>query len=164
MIVDFLVAIYLATVLKVHDGDTIVVKPADSDKNVTVRLDRIDAPELDQPYGIEARDFLKEKVLNKEVNIEPLKKTDKYGRTLAEVYLPDEKLYLNRDLVAKGFAWRYVKYDRSKYSDLKVLEEFARDQKVGLWQGESPVAPWIFREQKKHKLRLIELEPVKDEN
>lgn len=164
MVIDFFIAVYLATVLKVHDGDTITVKPENTDSQVSVRLNRIDAPELRQPYGIESREFLKDKILNKQVNVDPLKKLDKYGRTVAEVYIVDEPLDVNREMVAKGFAWRYVKYDRSNYSDLKVLEEFARDQKLGLWQEENPVAPWIFRKQKqKHIHRLIKLEPVKDE-
>jgi micrococcal nuclease len=67
---------------------------------------------------------------------------DRFGRTLAEIALPDGRI-LNRELVANGFAWHYKRYS----SDLGLarLEETARAQKRGLWVDAHPVAPWEFR-------------------
>jgi len=44
----------------------------------------------------------------KTVEIQP-RTTDRYGRTVAEVILPDGRS-LNREMVAQGMAWRHVKY------------------------------------------------------
>jgi endonuclease YncB( thermonuclease family) len=61
------------TVTQVIDGDTFYCLPSGSiagvrihkDGSITVRLYGIDAPEKDQPYGIEARNSLKELVAGK---------------------------------------------------------------------------------------------------
>jgi endonuclease YncB( thermonuclease family) len=46
-----------ATVINVHDGDTITVKLGW--QTVKVRLCGIDAPALSQPFGVQSRDHLR---------------------------------------------------------------------------------------------------------
>ena len=65
-LIDCFLLLYMATVVKVHDGDTLTIEKDDADKSqVVVRLNRIDAPELKQPYGIESRNYLIDLVLTK---------------------------------------------------------------------------------------------------
>ena len=72
-----------------------------------------------------------------------IKDTDRYGRIVGEVILPDG-LSLNKELVFVGLAWWYRKYapdDRT----LKALESGAREAKRGLWIDENPIPPWEWR-------------------
>lgn len=74
----------------------------------------------------------------KEVEVRVLD-TDRYGRLVGEVVLPDG-ISLNKELVHAGLAWWYRKYapgDRV----LKALEAGAREAKPGLWRDENPISP-----------------------
>lgn len=140
---------FTGTVSRVIDGDTIIVNPVDPvdpvKKGLSVRLAEIDAPELDQDYGKEAKKALAELVLNKEVTIEYSKK-DFFGRIIARIYLPDHKEGVNAILVKKGHAWWYEKY--SDDERLNELKEAAKTAKRGLWAANAVVAPWVFRRRK----------------
>jgi micrococcal nuclease len=106
---------YRAIITEVYDGDTCTV---DVDlglhiwvKGEKVRLNRINAPEVrgsEKEKGIKSRDFLREKILNKEILLETIKdKDEKFGRYLGEIFLPtDSKQYININdlLVKEGFA------------------------------------------------------------
>jgi micrococcal nuclease len=106
---------YKALVTEVYDGDTCTV---DIDlgmnswiRNEKLRLYRINAPELrgpERPEGLISRDFLRDKILGKEVLIETVKdKRGKYGRFLAEIWLKDESdnwININDLLVENGHA------------------------------------------------------------
>ena len=76
LLVTFLANAFQANVINVTDGDTIKVKHQGS--VIKIRLSGIDAPETNQSYGPESRDYLKSIILNKTVSIEGNKK-DKYG-------------------------------------------------------------------------------------
>jgi micrococcal nuclease len=86
-------------VVKVYDGDTIHVVGAfkDSVKKYkwSVRLKRIDTPEIKNEVthnrACFIRDKLAEKILNKLVRLEHIEH-DKYGRLLAEVFLGEENI------------------------------------------------------------------------
>ncbi|STA73868.1 thermonuclease (Snase-like) [Campylobacter lari] len=127
-----------AKVSHVIDGDTIEAKF--EDKKLKIRLFGIDAPESDQAYGKMAMQFLSAIVLNKEVVLS-VKDEDKYGRILAIVYLNDKDI--NQVMVKNGFAWAY-----EHYSDLYVNEQnYAKENKKGLWADENPIEPYKWRRQ-----------------
>jgi micrococcal nuclease len=100
---------YSAKVIGCHDGDTIKVQ-VDLGFSVymqlVVRLARIDAPEifgLTKAMGIEAKDYLINKLLDKAVTIKTFRdKKEKYGRYLADVYVND--ICINDELVETGHA------------------------------------------------------------
>ena len=77
---------FFATVVKVHDGDTITLRTDFRDFDFPLRFLGIDAPEMNAG-GEVARDWLKDRILGAIVkiliNIE--NKVDKYGRLLGEV-------------------------------------------------------------------------------
>jgi len=102
---------YKARVIRIYDGDTVVVL-VDLGFNVsvkeTLRLSGLNAPELkgeEKGDGLVSRDRLRDKILNKEVTIKTFKdSTEKYGRYIAEIYL--EKENINEWLIAEGLAQR----------------------------------------------------------
>ena len=100
-------------VMRVVDGDSLWFAPADGGAPLEVRLQDIDAPEICQPWGPEARDALQDKVLNKTARAQ-ISGLDAHGRTLATLYLDD--LNVNQWLVKEGQAWsgRY-RHDRGRY-------------------------------------------------
>lgn len=128
-----------ATCIKVADGDTIKVR-LDDDSVENVRLYGVDCPEKRQSFGRRATEFTKDMVLEKTVNISPVT-TDKYGRTVAWVYV-DGKC-LDKELLKAGLAWHYKEYSQEK--ELAILEEEARAKKIGLWQEPNPTPPWEWR-------------------
>jgi len=79
---------FKATVVKVHDGDTITLRTDFRDFDFPLRFLEIDAPELNEG-GKEATEWLKSRLLGKEVTIEinSLNRVGKYGRLLGIVFL-----------------------------------------------------------------------------
>ena len=85
-------------------------------------------------------------VFGKVVRVE-VKDFDRYGRTVADVILPNGRV-LNQELVAAGLAWWYRQY--APHDDkLRKLEDSARREKRGLWADPNPVPPGCYRKQKK---------------
>jgi endonuclease YncB( thermonuclease family) len=103
---------YPARVVGISDGDTITVLTAEK-RQVKVRLWGIDAPETGQDFGSRAKQAASSLAFGKQVTIRP-RDTDRYGRTVAEVILPDGRS-MNREMVRQGLAWwfqRYAPHDR----------------------------------------------------
>lgn len=69
--------------------------------------------------------------------------TDRYGRTVAEIILPDGR-NLNHELVRAGFAWWYQQYARNENA-LAALQQQARAARKGVWADPHAVAPWEWR-------------------
>jgi len=103
---------YEAIVTGVYDGDSITLK-CDLGYKITyeikVRLYGIDTPELrgsSREKGLEARDFLRELILDKKIIFHSIKdRKGKYGRYLGIIYLDD--ININDLLLDKGFAEPY---------------------------------------------------------
>jgi len=133
---------FLATVQRVPDGNTIVVRTADFD-SVIILLYGIDAPEGKQPGGDEATAALRP-IQGRLVTVLEID-VDRYSRTVGLVYTADGT-NINLDLVAQGWAWHYPEYcqEQPVCGEIKQAEEEARAAKRGLWAGE-PVAPWEWR-------------------
>lgn len=85
-----------ARVVGVSDGDTLTVLTAEK-RQVKLRLHAVDAPESGQPFGSRAKQAASEMAFGKQVTVREMD-TDRYGRTVAEVFLPDGKS-LNREMV-----------------------------------------------------------------
>lgn len=86
---------YRAKVTDVYDGDTCTVS-IDLGMHTwilkeKIRLNRIDAPELrsdERAQGLQARNFLRSLILDKEIVLETVKdKKGKYGRYLGELWV-----------------------------------------------------------------------------
>lgn len=147
------------TVIKVSDGDTITVRQT-TGQELKVRLCGIDANEKQQKLGSEATDYLRS-LINKgdgDVIVIPIEK-DKYGRTVAEVfvkpkpgtpgYQSGEEIFLNGDMVMAGFARHYIKYSQkcANRDALAQAEEIAKAKRAGMWSDPNAIAPWDWRKQ-----------------
>lgn len=128
---------YYGTVLRVIDGDTFVLQTKEG--SIKVRMNGIDAPEKDQPYGQKSLDFLA-KYEGREALVEQ-QGIDKYGRTLGIIYISN--ININLLLVKEGFAWHYKQYSTDQ--SLADAETQAKEASLGLWSDSDPIAPWSWR-------------------
>jgi micrococcal nuclease len=123
-------------VVTVFDGDTIEL-----DDGRKVRLIGVDAPEVESPYrkrepfGDESKAYLSALILEKKISLvvgDPPK--DRYGRTLAYVYLGD--VLVNGRIIRDGWAFAYRKFHH-QWSDLfLVYEREACSRGIGIWKKE----------------------------
>ncbi len=84
--------------------------------------------------------------ISKHATIQACYGKDKYGRTLADVLLPDGT-HVNHMLVKDGWCWWYRKYAPGN-AVLEELEKAAREERKGLRADPQPVPPWEWRKQK----------------
>jgi len=135
---------FRATVIRVIDGDSLVVNRANR-QALEIRLYGIDAPEWGQEGGAEATAALRP-LRGRTVTIRKMD-TDDYSRMVALVGLQGESVNLRQ--AAMGHAWHYARYCREEpiCGEIKKAEERAREMKRGLWAGK-PVAPWLWRRRK----------------
>ena len=125
-------------VTKVIDGDTIEVRQ--EKRNYKVRLSEIDAPEINQRFGTESKNFLASLILNEEIEL-IYTTEDRYGRIVAKIYKDNKDI--NRSMVRNGLAWVYDYYveDQSLYID----QNLAKKNSFNIWSEASPTPPWVFR-------------------
>ena len=130
----------LAQTIKIVDGDTIHIN------KIKYRFHGIDAPEMKQTCkqnnqqikcGVLARNALVKKIGNQNVRCKKIT-IDRYKRIIAECFVNDESL--SKHLVRNGYAFAYRRYSKQFIED----ENFAREQKLGLWQMQFEY-PWNYR-------------------
>ncbi len=126
----------LRSVVRVIDGDTLVL-----DGGERVRLIGVDTPETVHPnkpverFGREASAFTKRQAEGKKVHLEYDSGTgrkDRYGRTLAYIYLPGNTL-LNLEIIRQGYGHAYTRFPFSKMEEFRAAEREAREEGRGLW-------------------------------
>lgn len=122
------------TVVRVVDGDTLLL-----DGNERVRLIGVDTPETVDPrrpvqrFGKEASAFTRSRVEGRRVRLAfDRERTDRYGRTLAYVYLEDGT-FLNAELVRLGYAHAYTRFPFQYMDEFRAYEREARENRRGLW-------------------------------
>ena len=89
-------------VVYVSDGDTFHVLIANGDR-LKVRLAEVDCPEKDQPYGLEAKEYVLNLIKNEIVTLN-VTSTDKYGRKIASLRIDGKDLAI--DVVSKGMLYQ----------------------------------------------------------
>jgi micrococcal nuclease len=111
-------------VSRIVDGDTLWLK-TEAPEPAVIRIEGIDAPEICQPWGTEAKQALTEMALNREVLVKIVARDD-HGSVVGKVY--DGTKDIGDRLVRDGHAWssRY-KYDRGPYvSEERMAQGFKR--------------------------------------
>ena len=132
---------FTARVVRVVDGDTLLATPPGT-AEVRVRIIGVDTPETVKPdtpvrcYGPQASTFTKHLLppgaLIRAAH-EPGGDTDKFGRQLWDVWLPDGR-FLESVLAAAGTARAYPYPPQVEYADLiAALASSARASGRGLW-------------------------------
>lgn len=128
-----------ATFVRCVDGDTALLRIGDED--IKVRFLAIDTPETVHPtkeveaYGKDASEYTCNKLTSAKyivVEYENSNKTDKYGRTLAWIWI-DGSL-LQKELISAGYAEVAYIYGKYKYTEsLCVVQQDAKKNKNGIW-------------------------------
>lgn len=131
-------------VISVTDGDTITVKAESDDDLIKIRLYGIDAPERKQPYGDDSKKFAEDTSLQQKVEVEPKSKPDRYGRTVAVVYLASG-VSLQESLLKAGLAWVWSRFC-TNCADWEALKTKAQKLKRGIWADANPISPWEWRQ------------------
>ena len=137
-------------VVSVLDGDTIEV--LHNKRAERIRLNGIDCPEKGQAYGKRAKRAVSELVFGKEVTLQTHGK-DKYGRTIADVLLPD-RTYVNHELVKQGGCWWYRTYAPGNVV-LEELERRARGAGLDFLADSAPIPPWEWRKARRASLAEV---------
>ena len=132
------------TLVSVGDGDTVRVNSRQGEK-VTIRLACIDAPETSQgASGKWSTKTLKGLIQGQSISLKSQVK-DRYGRTVAEIYVGNRNI--NLQMVQVGAAYVYRQYlkqcDRNAY--LRT-EDTANKKGLGVWGPYKPAqVPWEYR-------------------
>jgi micrococcal nuclease len=125
---------------RVLDGDTLDITidlGFDLYKKERVRVAGVDTPEKrtknleEKALGIDATNWLKEKLESTiagddelSVRTELVGGVGKYGRLLGWLYIGDESVSLNEQMIAEGLAWAYD--GGTKQKDFETLREIRR--------------------------------------
>lgn len=131
------------TVERVIDGDTLKVYPNPSPaskKGDRIRLIGVDTPETVRPdypveyFGREAAAFTRRLCEGRRVRLEfdPAAERDRYGRTLAYVYLEDGT-FVNAEIIRQGYGHAYTRFPFAYVEEFRALEREARQNRRGLW-------------------------------
>lgn len=130
--------VHFGIVSRVVDGDTVWVNSGGT--LLKVRISGIDAPEICQPHGPQARDALRRKVQGQMVIIAH-QRVDDYGRLLAKVDMGDEDI--GRWMVTQGHAWSYgYRNYRGPYA---LEQQTSSKSRLGLFALDAPEVPRDFR-------------------
>jgi micrococcal nuclease len=137
-------------VLRVYDGDTFACDLNENGQvdppHERIRLLGIDTPEmhysksnktgLDEPFAAEASQYAEQHLREGVVYLNfDLEQTDRYGRTLAHVYLaPDATETLNEALLREGLARvLFIPPNVQHRPQYRQAEREAKNQGRGLW-------------------------------
>ena len=151
---------YTVSYIDTIDGDTIDVKVAEEPKpqhHHKIRLHGIDAPEIRQPYGVEAKLHLHELITKHASNGITLTISDAtctYGRYIGVLTTGSPAVDLNRQMVADGFA-------RASFGpDYEDTQKKAQGRKTGIWvQDDGGQSPAEYR--KRGHRRSVAIETIK---
>jgi len=132
--------VFQAECVSVSDGDTVTVLRGK--RQIKIRLEGIDCPELHQDFGTRAKQFTSSLVFGKDVTIRA-KYLDANGRTVSRLLVDGQDVSIS--LVEAGLAWHFKRYSSDPV--LARAEEEARRLRKGLWSHPNPIPPWKWRQE-----------------
>ncbi len=140
-------------VVRVIDGDTLEVEVRygrSRGHRYRVRLFAIDAPEMAQPLGRTARDYLTQRIAGATCRMRVMD-MDRYRRVVAVVYRHRFRHSVNLDMVRAGYAYYYARY--GTLSGLQQAENQARHRRRGVWRRAGQTPPWQYRQGRRRSQR-----------
>lgn len=160
-------------VCKVFDGDGFLTKlrTRRGELEFTIRFGFVDAPEIGQRGGEEARDFLRSQIENRSVDIVILTKSDtgqivdRFGRIVAVPYLCENGSKTQASIFDRISSWGIVTFSAARNIELEmvlngwawVLERYVPDEQYyyaleearrhrrGIWAHDDNIHPWDFK-------------------
>lgn len=141
-------------VTRVIDGDTFETETGEK-----VRLIGINAPEISDIFGQEAKQYLSDLIENKTVDLQTDKISndrDRYQRLLR--YVIRDGVDINKKMVSDGYAFAYLKYHFSKSTDYEQAQILSREANKGIW-GDSKKETIINEQEKKETAFWQDLSP-----
>lgn len=111
---------FRATVVKVHDGDTITLRTDFRDFDFPLRFLNTNAPEMSEG-GQEAKSWLEDKILNEEVEIliDKNQRVGKWGRLLGQVF--HRGMNVNEESIRAGKATSFDDREEGMLPDLNKM-------------------------------------------
>ena len=119
-----------STVLRIIDGDTFELKTG-----TKIRLADLDAPEIKDCLGVNAKDKLQSLILNKTVKLEK-ETVDNFGRVVAFVFINQQSV--NEALIKDGLAKTTASKNSIYHKKMLDLELEAKEKGLGLWGDSCP--------------------------
>ena len=137
---------YPVQVISIEDGDTFVGIGERGD-TATYRVYCIEAPEIDQPQGYEARKYLYNLILQRRVEVVPRGGTPAQGMRVI-VTTRDNDDVADR-MLRSGYAW----YRNDSVNEVRYIrsQRFAQEEGVGIWSQPDDVAPGEWRRQRESR-------------
>ena len=123
---------------EVYDGDTVEVTTA-SGRRLVVHFYYADAPELDQPGGLAARETVAG--VMRKGDFVAVRRGQKGRVVYGEVYSVRYRMPLSVMLACAGYAWP----TRARHIIINGCVEEARRRRMGIWQLAFPVQPAQWR-------------------
>lgn len=96
-----------------HDGDTCRVKTT-TGEIWKIRLSGIDAPEIKQPFGVEAQNHLEKLIKDQKVQMECTGMS--FDRHTCRIFLKEKDL--GEEMVKEGLAWEAPQYSKINMPEL----------------------------------------------
>jgi micrococcal nuclease len=116
-------------VTRVIDGDTFITETGEK-----VRLIGINAPEISDIFGHEAKQHLANLIDQKRIDLQTdniSNDRDKYSRLLR--YVIFDGTDINKKMLLDGFATAYLKYNFRKSEEYRLAQLTALKENVGMW-------------------------------
>ena len=123
---------YKCKIIKVLDGDTVDIDLDLGFKiilaNQRERMAGVDTPEsrtkdlAEKKLGLEAKEYLKLRLKdakNVKIKTEKMDSSEKYGRILGWLFVDDQTVSINEQMIADGHAWGYL--GDTKVKDFEAL-------------------------------------------
>ena len=132
-------------------------------RELTIDLCGMVAPDMRQPFGIEARDHLRSLIAQGDREDGRIRVTlfavqeniyEKRVNRVADVSIPRRsqnlsEIHLNSRMTSDGYGWKFKRYGKECPSDFSIAEgqQSAQDKKIGLWADPKAIAPWQWRQE-----------------
>jgi micrococcal nuclease len=116
-------------VKKIIDGDTFKTESGE-----VIRLIGINAPEISDIFGIEAKDHLSNLIYGRIVTIQPdniSNDKDRYSRLLRYVTLDSKDI--NKQMLIDGYATAFLKFHFEKEEEYRLAQLSATKNNLGMW-------------------------------
>ncbi|GKV28217.1 hypothetical protein SLEP1_g37299 [Rubroshorea leprosula] len=125
---------------KIQNGEEILARKC------RIRLRGIDAPELEMPYGNEAKEELANLVQGRCLRVLVYEK-DEHERVVGDVYC--NGIFVQEAMLKRGFAWHFKAFDQRLA--FATWEREAREKRVGLWADANPEEPWKWKKRNRRE-------------